>query len=115
MEGYAIVGGGEDASRGRIIWSDLERSESLGSVMYDVFDAKVATEIVQGVGYEWDWKILVGGKKPQNVPERIDHLIDILWISSNRSPYAPKLGKRETPPDDWKKVLEEFEAKILAP
>jgi hypothetical protein len=115
LEGYAIVGGGEDASRGRIIWAEIERSDSLGSVMYDVFDAKVAAEIVQSVGYVWDWKILVAGKKPQSVPAKIDHLVDILWISSNRSPYASKLGKRETPRKGWKKELEAFETKILSP
>jgi hypothetical protein len=82
--------------------------------MYDVFDAKVA-EVVPGVGYVWDWKILVAGKRPQNIPEKINHLIDILWISSNRSPYSEKLGKRETPRRGWKKELEAFETKILSP
>ena len=95
MEGYAIIGGGEEASRGRIIWSETERSERLESVIYDLFDAKVAAEIVQSVGYIWDWKILVAGKRPQNVPDKIDTIIDKLWASSNRSPYASKLGKRD--------------------
>jgi hypothetical protein len=115
MEGYAVVGGGEDASRGRIIWSQIDRAESLESVMYDVFDAKVAAEIVQSVGYVWDWKILVAGKRPQNVPRIIDDLIDRLWISSNRSPYAEKLGKRQMPPRGWKTKFSRFADKALAP
>ena len=114
LEGYAVIGGGEDASRGRIIWSETDRSEDLESVMYDVFDAKVAAEIIQGVGYTWDWKILVGGKRPQSVPDKISDVIDRLWISTNRSPYAEKLGKREMPPSDWKKRLSDFAAKALA-
>jgi hypothetical protein len=115
MEGYAVIGGGEDASRGRIIWSETDRRESLESVMYDVFDAKVSAEIIQGVGYTWDWHILVAGKRPQSVPDRISDVIDRLWTSSNRSPYSEKLGKRQMPPRGWKKLFADFATKVLAP
>jgi hypothetical protein len=115
LEGYAVIGGGEEASRSRIIWSEMDRSEDLGSVMFDVFDGKVAAEILQGVGYVWDWKILVADKLPQDVPDKIDTLIDRLWISSNRSPYSRKLDKRRVPPIDWKKILSAYASEVLAP
>jgi hypothetical protein len=112
IEGYAVIGGGEDASRSRIIWSETDRDESLESVMYDVFDAKVSAEIVQGVGYKWDWRILTG-KRPRRVPTRISELIDKLWIASNRSPLAEPLGKQERPSKNWKKRLADFSASVL--
>jgi hypothetical protein len=113
VEGYAVIGGGEDASRARIIWSETDRSESLESVMYDVFDAKVAAEIVQGVGYKWDWRILVAGKRPRKVSERISRIIDRSWVAANRSPFADRLGKRERPPRNWKRQLATFSAQVL--
>lgn len=113
IEGYSVIGGGEDAARGRIIWSETDRAEPLESVMYDVFDAKVAAEIIQGVGYIWDWRILVSGKRPRKVPEKIGRIIDRAWSAANRSPFAEPLRTRERPPRNWKRQLQIFATKVL--
>jgi len=113
IEGYGVIGGGEDTSRGRIIWSETDRSDELESVMYDVFDAKVSAEIIQGVGYVWDWRILLPGKRARKVPKRISELIDKLWITNNRSPFAESLSVRQKPPKNWKRRLEEFSSRVI--
>lgn len=113
-QGFAVVGAGTDAARNQIIWQEYEKSDSLQSVLYDVFCAKVATEMIQGVGYAWDWRVLVAGKKPKPLPKKIDSLIDKLWTTHNRSPFSRKLTKSELAPEGWEKILEEFAAETLA-
>jgi hypothetical protein len=110
IEGYGVIGGGEDTSRGRMIWSETDRSDELESVMYDVFDAKVCAEIIQGVGYVWDWRILLPNKRPRKVPERISNLIDRLWISKNKSPFSEIQVKA---PKNWKRRLAAFATQVL--
>lgn len=112
-QGFAAVGAGMEAARNQMIWQEYEKDDSLESVLYDVFSSKVATEVIQGVGYSWDWRVLVSGKEPQPLPKNIDKLIDQLWVAHNRSPFGGKATKAETPPGDWKKTLSAFSAQVL--
>ena len=113
-QGFQAIGAGEETARNHLIWSEFDKADSLESVLYDVFNAKVATEVLQGIGYAWDWKILVSGHKPKPLPKRIDSLIDRVWNTLNRSPYASKPSKREQAPKNWKKRLSEFAKKLLS-
>ncbi len=113
-QGFAVVGAGTDAARNQIIWQEYEKGDSLQSVLYDVFCAKVATEMIQGVGYAWDWRVLVAGKKPKPLPKKIDNLIDKLWTTHNRSPFSRRLTKSELAPKAWEKILKDFATKTLA-
>jgi hypothetical protein len=115
VEGHNAIGIGKEAATSRMAWSETERSESLSSVFYDMFDAKVASEIIQGVGYEWDGKILVVGKSPIDIPKEYKKLIDQAWIVNNRSPYADPPDKDDVPPKNWPTKLKKFCEKCLAP
>ena len=112
-QGFQAIGAGEETARNHLIWSEYDKNDPLDSVLYDVFNAKVATEVLQGVGYAWDWRILTAGRKPQPISKRINNLIDRVWETLNRSPYAPKLSKRERAPNDWKEKLADYVKTVL--
>ena len=40
------MGEGEETARNHLIWSEFDKHDSLDSVLYDVFNAKCATEVV---------------------------------------------------------------------
>ena len=108
LEGHNAIGIGKEAATSRIAFLETESSESLQSVFYDVFDAKVASEIIQGVGYEWDGRVLVADKAPIEIPKDIKKLIDQIWMCSNRSPYAAPLEDDEIVPRNWKAKMKKF-------
>lgn len=113
-QGFQVIGAGEETARNHLIWSEFDKDDSLESVLYDVFNAKVATEVIQGIGYAWNWKIIVAGRKPKPLPKRIDKLVDRVWETLNRSPYAPKPSKKEKAPGNWKKALSDFADNLLS-
>jgi len=108
LEGHNAIGIGKEAATSRIAWLETESSESLPSVFYDVFDAKVASEIIQGVGYEWDGRVLIAGKAPIEVPKKIKRLIDQIWMCNNRSPYADPLDDEDIAPRTWRSQMQKF-------
>ena len=109
LEGHNAIGIGKETATSRIAWLETESSESLVSVFYDLFDAKVSSEIIQGVGYEWDGKIIVRGKKPIDIPKPFKKLIDQGWIETNAMPFAAKkISKEDIPPRNWKSQLKKF-------
>lgn len=116
LEGHNAIGIGKETATSRIAWLETESSESLVSVFYDLFDAKVSSEIIQGVGYEWDGKIIVRGKRPLDIPKPIKKLIDQGWIDSNAMPFAArKIAKEDVPPRTWKSKLKKFCSDCLLP
>lgn len=113
-QGFQVMGEGEETARNHLIWSEFDKDDSLDSVLYDVFNAKCATEVLQGIGYAWDWRIIIPGSRPKPLPARIDGLIDRVWITLNRSPFSEKLSKKDRAPGDWKKRLEKFSTRLLS-
>jgi hypothetical protein len=113
-QGFQTIGAGEETARNHLIWSEYEKDDSLESVLFDVFHAKVATEVLQGISYSWDWRVIVAGQKPRPLPARIDSLIDKAWMTLNRSPYAVKLSKREKAARNWQKRLSNFAEELLS-
>jgi len=113
-QGFAVIGGGMEAARNQMIWQEYDKDDSLQSGLYDVFSSKVAAENTQGVGYSWDWRVLVEGKKPRPLPRKIDSLIDKLWIVHNRSPFARKTQKYAAAPKGWERTLRDFETDALS-
>lgn len=113
-QGFAIVGEGIETARNHRLWANYDPEDSLAAVLYDVFDAKVATEVLQKLGYAWNWRLLVAGKKPEPVPKDIDKLIDRLWIESNRSPFSKKSKIMPATIEEWKKNIRTFAAGTLA-
>lgn len=112
-QGFQTIGAGQESARNQLIWSEYEKEDELGSVLYDVFNAKVSTEILQGISYAWDWRIIVAGKKPKPLPKRVDRLIDRAWMTLNRSPYSNPLPKKERSPKDWHKRMDKFASDLL--
>jgi hypothetical protein len=113
-QGFAVIGGGTEAARNQMLWQEYEKDDPLESVLYDVFCSKVATEVIQGVGYEWDWRVLVADKKPQPLPDKIDKMIDKLWVMQNMSPFGRTLRKSEKPPENWRETISAYVAGVLA-
>jgi hypothetical protein len=113
-QGFQAIGAGEETARNHLIWSEFDKDDSLEGVLYDVFNAKVATEVLQGIGYAWDWRIIIAGQKPKPLPKRVDRLIDRAWETLNHSPYAPALSKKERAPANWKKMLSKFANELLS-
>jgi hypothetical protein len=114
-QGFLAIGAGEDSARNQLIWSEYEKEDDLDSVLYDVFNAKVATEVLQGVGYQWDWRVIVPHARPKPIPKKIDRLIDRVWTVYNRSPYAPKLKRLGRLPRNWKKQISDYTSSLLSP
>jgi hypothetical protein len=114
-QGFACIGSGLETARNQMLWSDYDKDDALESTLYDVFNAKVATEVLQGVGYVWDWRILLPGKNPEPVPEKIDKQIDQLWILHNRHPFAPKLKDIEAKRAQVAKSISDYAASLVPP
>lgn len=112
-QGFQAIGAGEETARNHLIWSEYDKDDSLESVLYDVFNAKVATEVLQGIGYAWNWKVIVKGRKPQALPKRIDALIDKVWEAFNRSPYGSRRNREDRTIRTWKRRLETFSETLL--
>lgn len=112
-QGFQVMGEGEETARNHLIWSEFDKDDSLESVLYDVFNAKVATEVLQGIGYAWNWRVIVEGRKPQPLPKRIDSIIDKVWEAYNRSPYGSTLNREDKTIRGWKKKLETFGTTLL--
>lgn len=112
-QGFQVMGEGEETARNHLIWSEFDKDDSLESVLYDVFNAKVATEVLQGIGYAWNWRVIVKGRKPQPLPKRIDKLIDKVWEAFNRSPYGSKRNREDKTIRSWKKRLGRFSEGLL--
>lgn len=112
-QGFQVIGAGEETARNHLIWSEYSKEDSLESVLYDVFNAKVATEVLQGVGYAWNWRVIVKDRKPQPLPKRLDNLIDKVWEAFNRSPYGYKRNREDKTIRSWKKRLEIFSETLL--
>lgn len=114
-EGFAIVGDGLEAARNQMLWNSYDKDDSLAGVLYEVFNAKVATEVLQTIGYEWNWRILVPGKKPEPLPGNVDKAIDRLWIEHNLSPFSPKSRIKPEQIEEWKKEVRSFCERALSP
>ena len=108
LEGYNAIGIGREAATSRIAFLEIKSEDSLPSVFYDLFDAKVASEIIQGVGLEWDGRILVNGKSPIEIQEKAKKLIDQMWMVHNRGPYYPEMDEDDIPPQTYRAKMKKF-------
>ncbi len=112
--GFSAIGSGTFSTLSRFAWSESSRKHPVERVLYDCFDAKVNAELVPGVGYEWDAKILIKNKQAHEVNDDIKELIDNIWKYYNVNPFEikterKKIGLTRT----WKEKLEEFGNKIF--
>jgi hypothetical protein len=116
LQGFHAIGIGTDIALGRLLWLEVDRNDPLEEVLYDAFDAKASAEIISGVGYDWDAKVLVADKPIVSVPDRIKDLIDKLFSVRSKNPFQtfdddevpPKV-----PPKTWRGILRKFSKGIL--
>jgi hypothetical protein len=113
-EGFAAVGSGLETARNQMLWSRYSKDDSLPSVLYDVFNAKVATEVLQTIGYAWNWRIIVPGKKPEPLPKEVDKFIDKLWAEYSQSPFSEKSRTSQATIEAWRKKVRSFAVTVLA-
>ena len=82
----------------------------VGKVIYGVFDAKVSTEIFQGISYEWDGEILARGRDTAlKVPRPLINLLDRVYRAFPRSPFDETFKE----PRGWWKKLDAFAKKVM--
>jgi len=106
IQGFNSVGIGSDIANSRILWSDHERTHSIGRVLFDVFDAKANAEMSPGVGFSWDAKIIFHDGS-YRVPKPIKELIERSWDEHNRSPFEEWNPEEDLPrpPDGWREQI----------
>jgi hypothetical protein len=112
-QGFAVVGAGMETARNQMLWCRYSKDDALHSALYDVFDAKVATEVLQTLGYSWNWRVITPGKKPEPIPKEIDKLIDKLWKEYSQSPFSEKSRVKPETIEEWKKKVRSFAASTL--
>jgi hypothetical protein len=109
-EGFGVVGIGEDTAKNRLFTLGTDPGNSLGSVLYDAYDAKEScAEALPDVGHEWNAVILVQNKQALPVPDNIVDLIERLYKNHPRSPFDP----RSRPPRDWRQQLNAWSDDVL--
>ncbi len=114
VQGFYAVGIGHATAIGRMMFLEVDRNEPLDRTLYEVFDAKVNAELVQGVGYNWDGWIMLAGKSPIKVRKNIREMMDKVIDYEAASPFErPRFTKREKPPDDWRVKLKSYTDGIL--
>jgi hypothetical protein len=114
--GFQAIGSGWPYVHARLLWSEYERKNDIGHVLYDLFDAKASAEMDPNVGYEWDAAVILLGKLgAYAVPEDIKNLVEQVWEKTNRSPFKKRDPKKDlpNPPRDWKEKLLEFSDSML--
>jgi hypothetical protein len=109
--GFHAVGIGQETALARLLSVEADKTDALATALYNVFDAKVNAEIMQGIGYGWDAEILVrGSPKSFKVPRNIVSLMDRVYTGFPRSPFDvsnPKL------PDHWWDRLATFIQRVM--
>jgi len=108
--GYHAVGIGAEAALVRLAGMDTDRNEPVGKIIYGVFDAKVSTEIFQGISYEWDGEVLARGKdSAQKVPRPLIATLDRVYRAFPRSPFDDTFKE----PRGWWKKLDAYARRII--
>jgi hypothetical protein len=108
--GYHATGIGQDAARVRLASMDTDRKNPLAQGLYGVFDAKVGTEIIQGISYEWDAEILVRGRaKARRVPGPLINMLDSVYRAFPRTPFDVTFRE----PNNWWKRLDTFAKSVF--
>src|ERR1035437_465271 len=97
LQGFHAIGIGTDIALGRLLWLEVDQNDPLEEVLYDAFDAKASAEIISGVGYEWDAKVLVADQPIVSVPDRIKDVIDKL-LSFGHEDHGRTFDNDEVPP-----------------
>lgn len=113
LVGFHAVGSGYETAIGRLLWQEVNPEEELERILYGLFDAKASAEIIQGVGYEWDGQIMVHGKDPMDVPDRIKKIIDQVWVCKSQSPFERDVDEDDVPPRTWKRILKTYAEECL--
>jgi hypothetical protein len=112
MTGFHAVGIGASTAIARMLQLEAVREDALPLALYQIFDAKVNAEIMQGVGYSTDAEILVKDrKKTVKVPIRIIRLIDNVFMSHPNTPFSSERSPQA--PRRWESRLQQFANSVM--
>lgn len=103
-DGIVSIDVGSDTATGRLLWEEYKRGWPLEEVLYSVFDAKAHSEQIQGVGFRWDAKIIVG-KKVIAVKGSIKSLVEKVFEHFEQSPFKTR---RSAEPKNWGENLRAY-------
>jgi hypothetical protein len=109
-EGFGVVGIGHVTANNRLFTLETDPRNSLGSVLYDLYDAKEScAESLEGIGHECNATVLIKGRRAIQVPENIMTIIEQLYKGHRKSPFDPPSRL----PRNWKRTLEAWSALVL--
>ncbi len=111
LEGFDAIGIGSQVAIGTLLDSHMDRGDDLEEALYEVFDAKAHAELIQGVGFDWDARIIPAGKKAVPVKRAILNLVGRVWEDATASPFHKAFGKFRD--RDWKKRLKSWARQVL--
>jgi hypothetical protein len=116
MEGFGTIGAGDNAADSQLIFRGFFSNVDVDEVLYELFEAKARSEIVPGVGYDFDAWVLVPNKPPVEVPNEIIKLLDDVFDYHTRLPFRPRAIWKVNDPE-WKRAKrprKTWEADLLA-
>jgi hypothetical protein len=113
VEGFQAVGIGSPTAMGRMMFLEVDRDRTLERNLYDVFDAKAISEMVQGVGYASDvYVALPHDRDLVEIPKDIKELMDTVFTWEINSPFErinPDRKERPDKPDSkWVEKLNTY-------
>jgi 20S proteasome alpha/beta subunit len=109
--GYWAIGIGDETALSHLLSMETSKKDEIPVALYQAFDAKVKSEIRQGIGYDSDAEILVAGSnKSIPVPRNIIELLDRVYFAFPRSPFDHQV---ERSPKDWHIKMWKFSRKIF--
>lgn len=113
IPGFHAVGIGRDVALGQLYHYTTKETQTLDETMYELFDAKATAELIQGVGYLWDLSVLVPGKKPTEMTNKVRIALEGLLREATTTPYHPQFGSQFSRIPEWKHTVKEFANGIL--
>jgi 20S proteasome alpha/beta subunit len=109
--GYWAIGIGDETALSHLLSMATSKKDEIPEALYQAFDAKVKSEIRQGIGYDSDAEILVAGRnKSIPVPHNIIELLDRVYSAFPLSPFDQHV---ERSPKDWHIKMWRFSRKIF--
>jgi hypothetical protein len=113
IEGFQAVGIGSPTAMGRMMFLEVDRDRTLERNLYDVFDAKAISEMVQGVGYASDVYVALPHRRDLvEIPKDIKELMDTVFTWEINSPFErinPDKKERPDKPDSkWMEKLKAY-------
>ncbi len=111
--GFHAIGSGWEKSISKMLFLEHKRAHPVERTMYDIFDAKAFAEMAVGVGFNWDTWVITDDRKAHKVPEKIDLLVEHLYVEHERSPFDKPEKDDEPLPKNWRSQISKYCKSIM--